>query len=713
MRSTPSVQTTVAGRMTRIRVVAVSESPTIRNHAAFIWSVADLLRGDYKQSEYGKVILPLVVLRRLDCVLEPTKDAVLARHEALEGQRIENVEPVLASGRGRAVLQHLAARPSEAARRPGEHRRQPARLHRRASRPARATSSRSSTSTSRSTGSTGRSSSTSSSRSSPRSTCTRTPSRNLEMGYLFEELIRRFSELSNETAGEHFTPREVIRLMVEPPLHRGRRRAREAGHRADALRPGLRHRRDALRRRGSPARAEPRRAARGLRPGAERRDLRHLPLRHDAQGPGRLAHRLRQLASPRTATRAQRFDYLLANPPFGVEWKKVERRDQGRGARSSASPAASAPGLPRDQRRLVPVPPAHDLEDEAGSRRAARGSPSSSTARRCSPAARARASRDPPLDHRERLARGHRRPARPALLQHRHLDLLLDRHQPQAARAAGQGAARRRPRVLHEDAQEPRREAQGDQRRADRRDHPPLRRVRGERAGRRSSATSSSASSGSPSSARSASATRSTTRRAGLLASSKAYAKLAEAEPGAPHERPDGARRPLDDRPQGGARRVHTRARQPRQGRSRRRSSTPSPSATPTRPSSRRRASRNPTPTCATTRTSRFPRRRSATRPTRPTGSPQPSTGRPSRSTSTPRCCRTSPTPGSTTPRRRSATRSRSPGTSTATCRRGRSRRSTPRSRALEARSRPLARSRSDATSGITPLERAWPSDRA
>ena len=53
----------------------------IKNHAAFIWSVADLLRGDYKQSEYGKVILPLVVLRRLDCVLEPTKAKVLAEHE--------------------------------------------------------------------------------------------------------------------------------------------------------------------------------------------------------------------------------------------------------------------------------------------------------------------------------------------------------------------------------------------------------------------------------------------------------------------------------------------------------------------------------------------------------------------------------------------------------------------------------------------------------
>ena len=66
----------------------------IRNHAAFIWSVADLLRGDYKQSEYGKVILPLTVIRRLDCVLEPTKQVVLEKHKELAG-RIENVDSVL------------------------------------------------------------------------------------------------------------------------------------------------------------------------------------------------------------------------------------------------------------------------------------------------------------------------------------------------------------------------------------------------------------------------------------------------------------------------------------------------------------------------------------------------------------------------------------------------------------------------------------------
>jgi type I restriction enzyme M protein len=62
--------------------------------ASFIWSVADLLRGDYKQSEYGRVILPFTVLRRLDCVLEPTKPAVLAELAARQKAGL-NPEPFL------------------------------------------------------------------------------------------------------------------------------------------------------------------------------------------------------------------------------------------------------------------------------------------------------------------------------------------------------------------------------------------------------------------------------------------------------------------------------------------------------------------------------------------------------------------------------------------------------------------------------------------
>ena len=70
--------------------------------AAFIWSVADLLRGPYKPHQYGDVILPLTVLRRLDCVLGPTKNAVLARLEQL-GDRPDSIgEPVLNKVAGQA-----------------------------------------------------------------------------------------------------------------------------------------------------------------------------------------------------------------------------------------------------------------------------------------------------------------------------------------------------------------------------------------------------------------------------------------------------------------------------------------------------------------------------------------------------------------------------------------------------------------------------------
>ena len=64
------------------------------NLSAFLWSVADLLRGDYKQSDYGKVILPFTVLRRLDCVLEATKPAVLAELAARTKAGL-NPEPFL------------------------------------------------------------------------------------------------------------------------------------------------------------------------------------------------------------------------------------------------------------------------------------------------------------------------------------------------------------------------------------------------------------------------------------------------------------------------------------------------------------------------------------------------------------------------------------------------------------------------------------------
>ena len=188
------------------------DSNTIQNHAAFIWSVADLLRGDYKQSEYGKVILPLTVLRRLDCVLEPTKQAVLDRAAQLAG-RNHNLDPILQKEAGEQFyntsrfdfatlvaapddladnLKHYIASFSASARDVLEKfdiDTQIDRLDR--SKLLYLVMSKF-------------------------AEVDLHPDKvsNLEMGYLYEELIRRFSELSNETAGEHFTPREVIRLMV-------------------------------------------------------------------------------------------------------------------------------------------------------------------------------------------------------------------------------------------------------------------------------------------------------------------------------------------------------------------------------------------------------------------------------------------------------------------------------------------------------------------
>ena len=60
--------------------------------AAFLWSVADLLRGDFKQSQYGRIILPFTLLRRLECVLEETKPEVIAKFEAVKAMPVEAQE---------------------------------------------------------------------------------------------------------------------------------------------------------------------------------------------------------------------------------------------------------------------------------------------------------------------------------------------------------------------------------------------------------------------------------------------------------------------------------------------------------------------------------------------------------------------------------------------------------------------------------------------
>ena len=223
----------------------MSSEPQIRNHAAFIWSVvADKLRGDYKQSEYGRVILPLVVLRRLDCVLEPTKEQVLDRLAALEG-RVENVGPILQAITGIEVyntspltLKRILADPSQVAgnlrawiaglRRGDPRRHREVRLRRpdRAARPGEAPVPRPGE------GHRGRS-----------------PSRRRQQRR--DGLPLRGADPPVLRAVERDRRRALHAPRGHPPhgrspLHRGRRGLRTAGHRADDARPGLRHGRDAL-----------------------------------------------------------------------------------------------------------------------------------------------------------------------------------------------------------------------------------------------------------------------------------------------------------------------------------------------------------------------------------------------------------------------------------------------------------------------------------
>jgi type I restriction enzyme M protein len=180
-----------------------------------IWSIAELLRGPYKESEYGKVVLPFTVLRRLDCVLAPTKKNVLEQKEKAKDLKLKDPDLLLrkASGQNfynasRFDFPKLLADPnnikdnlrdyingfSPNAREIMERfdfdtqiEKLDAkdRLYAVVARFADAQVDLSPSVVS-----------------------------NEDMGRLYEELIRRFAEQSNETAGEHFTPREVIRLMV-------------------------------------------------------------------------------------------------------------------------------------------------------------------------------------------------------------------------------------------------------------------------------------------------------------------------------------------------------------------------------------------------------------------------------------------------------------------------------------------------------------------
>ena len=143
------------------------------------------------------------------------------------------------------------------------------------------------------------------------------------MGYLYEELVRKFSELSNETAGEHFTPREVIRLMVDLLFIEDDEALRTPGIVRTLLDPAcgtggmLSVAQEYLRELNPGARLE----AYGQELNAET----YAICRSDMMLKGQKASNIRLGNSfSEDHFKGQRYDYLLANPPFGVEWKKVQ-----------------------------------------------------------------------------------------------------------------------------------------------------------------------------------------------------------------------------------------------------------------------------------------------------------------------------------------------------------------------------------------------------
>ena len=317
------------------------------NHQAlssFIWSVADLLRGDYKQSEYGRVILPFTVLRRLDCVLEATKPAVL-KEFAAKTQAGINPDPFLLRKSGQSfyntseldlvkllgdqdhIRQNLYAYIqgfSPAARDIFER----FDFHTQVERLAKANLLYLVT--------------------EKFANIDLHPDKvdNAAMGLVFEELIRKFAELSNETAGEHFTPREVIRLMVNLLFIED----------DDVLTPGnavVRTIYDPTAGTGGMLSVageyllEHNPQARLTMHGQELNDESYAICKADMLIKGQdVANIVPGNTLSDDGFPARKFDYMLSNPPFGVEWKKVEKAVREEHEKKGYD-GRFGPGLPR------------------------------------------------------------------------------------------------------------------------------------------------------------------------------------------------------------------------------------------------------------------------------------------------------------------------------------------------------------------------------
>ena len=290
-------------------------------NAGLIWAIAELLRGDYRPAEYGKVVLPFTLLRRLDCVLAPTKAAVLNEYEkrrdfgidpsffltSASGFSFYNTSKfdfeklVAASSDIKANLLDYINGFSENTRDIFERYEFAAQIERLDNanllflivQKFEATDL------------------------SPEAVS------NADMGLMFEELIRKFAELSNETAGDHYTPREVIRLMVDLLFDTDSEVLSKPGVVRSIYDPAagtggmLSVAEDHLRGQNPKAKM--------VAFGQELNGESYAICKADMLIKGQDVDNVvwgNTLSNDGHATRS--FDYLLSNPPFGVEWKKIE-----------------------------------------------------------------------------------------------------------------------------------------------------------------------------------------------------------------------------------------------------------------------------------------------------------------------------------------------------------------------------------------------------
>ena len=313
------------------------------NLSSFIWSVADLLRGDYKQSEYGKVILPFTVLRRLDCVLEPTKPAVLVELATREKAGL-NPEPFLLRKSGQLFYN---TSPLDLKKLMGDqdHIGENLRSYMQAFSPAVRDIFESfdfHTQIDRLA------------KSGLLYLVTEKFANidlhpdavsNAQMGAVFEELIRKFAELSNETAGEHFTPREVIRLMVNLLFIEDDQALTKPGVVRSLYDPtaGTGGMLSVAEEHLSSMNAH----ARLVMHGQELNPESYAICKADMLIKGQdIANIILGNTLSNDGLPGKHFDYMLSNPPFGVEWKKIEKEIR-KEAEQQGFNGRFGPGLPR------------------------------------------------------------------------------------------------------------------------------------------------------------------------------------------------------------------------------------------------------------------------------------------------------------------------------------------------------------------------------